>query len=126
MAGVNAQTGRMLEGMEHVEQSIGKILYTWQGERVMREWFGNPGLALLGENMTERTILKWFNICWMLLELFEPRFVITKFDVIDLERGGTADFRMHGKYKPFGHLDFVQASAYISLSEENVTIQIGA
>lgn len=125
MAGINSDTGHVLDGFDHVQQSIEKILFTRQGERVMREWFGNPGLKLLGENATQRTILQWFNITWMLLELFEPRFRIKLFEVGDVNRLGYADFTMHGEYRPFAHLDFVQAKAYVSIEDQVVTIEGG-
>ena len=75
---VNATTGAPLDGFEHVEQSLNKIFTTRQGERVMREWFGNPGLRLLGENATPLTVLLWFTILWTLIELFEPRYRVRR------------------------------------------------
>lgn len=122
MAGVNSVTGKSLDGFDHVQQSIGKILTTRQGERVMREWVGNPGLKLLGENATERTVLQWFTIVYMLIELFEPRFRIRRFVVNDVTRLGTADFTIDGEYRPYAHLDWVQAQAYVNVSNGVVTI----
>lgn len=122
MAGVNAETGKPLEGYAHVEQSLAKIITTPQGQRVMREWFGNPGLRLLGENATEKTILQWFTIVYMLVELFEPRYRIRRFVVEDITRLGFTDFRMEGEFRPYAHLDWVQAQAYIDVSNGVVTI----
>ncbi|MCO5144540.1 MAG: GPW/gp25 family protein [Aquamicrobium sp.] len=122
MAGIDARTGELLEGFSHVEQSLEKILSTPQGSRVMREWLGNPGLRLLGENITEGQILLWFNITWMLVELFEPRFRITRFDVNHLDRLGLADFTMAGEYRPYAHLDWEQARAFVSVDGTSVTV----
>ncbi len=122
MAGVDAVTGKPLEGFEHVQQSLGKIFSTAQGERVAREWFGNPGLRLLGENQTEETIMLWFNILWMLVELFEPRYRITSFEVEDLTREGFSDFIMNGEYRPYGHLGWTQAASFVSVKGNEVTL----
>lgn len=123
MAGIDAETGAPLDGFTHVQQSLEKIFTTRQGERVEREWFGNPGLALLGENLTERNILLWFNICWMLVDLFEPRFRITRFEVNDADRLGFADFTMHGEHRPYAHLDWEQAAFFISVQDGAVRLQ---
>ena len=123
MAGFDGRTGEVLDGFAHVEQSIEKILTTAQGERVMREWFGNPGLRLLGENMTEATILVWFNTVWALIELYEPRFEIVQFKVDDLQRIGTGEFTFEGRYREYAHLDFVQAQAFVSIEGQAVRIE---
>ena len=122
MAGVNADNGKLLEGFDHVQQSLGKIWSTPQGERVMREWFGNPGLRLLGENATAATILQWFTILWVLGELFEPRFKITRFDVTDINDLGYSDFTVMGEHKPYAHLSFQQARAFVSVTDNVVTL----
>lgn len=122
MAGVNADTGALLEGYDHVQQSLGKIFSTPQGSRVMREWFGNPGLRLLGEPTTERTILLWFNTLYMLIELFEPRYRVREFRVTDLTRAGYGDFTINGEYLPYAHLDWQQAAMFVSVSGNTVTL----
>lgn len=123
MAGINATTGFVSDGFEHVEQSLEKIFTTFQGERVMREWFGNPGFRLLGENATERTILVWFNVLWMLVELFEPRFKVRQFVVNDVARLGFGDFTINGDHLPFGHLDWQQAAFFLSVNGSAVTLK---
>ena len=122
MSGVNSISGEALGGFEHVQQSLGKIFTTYQGERVMREWFGNPGLKLLGENATEATILLWFTALFMLTELFEPRFRIIQFVVNDLDRQGWADFTINGEYRPYAHLDWTQAATYVSFNGTSITL----
>ncbi len=122
MAGVNDITGKPIDGFGEVQQALGKIFSTEQGARPMREWFGNPGLRLLGENQTAATVLLWFTILYMLSELFEPRFKITAFAVEDMSRIGFTDFTMIGKYRPYAHLNFVQASAYVSVNGSTVTL----
>ena len=123
MAGVNAETGHLLADFPHVEQSLGKIFSTYQGERVMREWFGNPGLALLGRPITEQNILLFYNIIFMLVELFEPRFKVTRIAPNSLERNGFTDFTMHGLHRPFAHLDWQQSAFFVSIRDGVATVQ---
>ncbi len=122
MSGINAETWQVLDGFDHVQQSLETIITTRQSERVMREWFGNPGLRLLGENATAETILLWFTITYALIELYEPRFRITRFLVNSVDRLGFTDFTMAGEYRPYAHLDWTQAAAYVSLKNGSVTI----
>jgi hypothetical protein len=88
----------------------------------MREWFGNPGLRLLGQPQTEQTVLLWFNILWMLVELFEPRYRVTQFRVNDMTRIGFTDVTMNGEFLPYAHLDWEQAAMFISVSGNTVTL----
>lgn len=122
MAGIDARTGKPLDNFEHVIQSVEKIFTTPQAARIMREWFGNPGIKLLGENVTERTILRWWTITWACLELFEPRFKVRTFQLLSADRLGTIDVRMKGEYRPYAHLEFQQAALYVSLSDGGVSI----
>jgi uncharacterized protein len=123
MTGINARTGEVLTGFPEVLQSLQKIFSTWQGERVMREWFGNPGLKLLGENQTEATVIQWFNILYMLTELFEPRYKISHFEVDDMSRLGFSDFTLVGRYRPYAHLDWEQAKAFVSVRGDTITLR---
>ena len=123
MAGVDERTGEVLTGFEHVQQSLGVIFTTPQGSRVMREWFGNPGLRLLGENATARSVLLWFNILWTLVELFEPRFRVTRFVVKDIDRLGYGDFTLEGEHLPYAHLDWEQAALFVSVEGGSVRVR---
>lgn len=122
MAGISEDTLLPLDGWAHVEQSIDVLFSTRQGELYMHEWFGNPGLKLLGENSTRRTVLLWFTICWVMLELFEPRFRISQFVPNDLDRLGVGDFTMHGVHRPYAHLDWTQAALFVSVSGGDVKV----
>lgn len=126
MADIDAVTGEPIEGFVEVQQSIETILTTALGERPMREWFGNPGLRLLGENMTEDTILLWYTICWMLIELYEPRFKLLRFETLDADRGGSLDAVLVGLHRPYAHLDWEQARFYVSVVDGAVRLRPGA
>lgn len=122
MAGINAVTGGVTGGFDHVQQSLEKIFTTPQGARVLREWFGNPGLRLLGENATARTVLVWFTILWTLVELFEPRYRVTRFVVKDIDRLGFGDFVLEGEHRPYAHLGWEQAPFFVTVGEDGVKV----
>jgi len=123
---INAYSGETLTGFAEIEQSLEKILTTPQGVRLRREWFGNPGLRLLGQNMTPDTIVLWYTILWTLVELFEPRFKIRRFAVEDADRLGQLDATLIGEHKPFAHLNWEQAAFFISVDGDIVRVREAA
>lgn len=126
MPDIDADTGADIDDFAHVQQCIGILLTTRLGERVMREWVGNPGTRLLGENATQSVVLKWFTIVYALQSTFEPRFQITRFIVNDIARNGFATFTMDGSYLPYALEDFVQAKLFVSTSGDVVSVQAAA
>ena len=60
MAGMNRDTGQLLDGWSHVVQSIMLIITTGYGERTLRRWFGPAIPHLLGENLTVPTVVRFF------------------------------------------------------------------
>lgn len=126
MVGINAVTGKTMGGFAHVEQSIEKLLVTNIGERTMREFVGNPGTRLLGENTTERTILLWCSIVYALIEMFEPRYKIRRFLVPNILRDGSVEIGIEGDYRPYAHLSFVQAPLFISIGADGLAVRTAA
>ncbi len=118
MAGVHAATGKVLSGWPHVLQSIGIILTTGLGARVMRRYFGSVAGQLLGASMNQVTILRFFQAVTIAIELWEPRYRISKITVLTLTRGGFGGFQIDGVYRPRGHLgDFTpEGTRRITLS----------
>lgn len=125
--GTDAETGRGLSDFDHVVQSIGIILTTGIGERIMREWFGYPGLALLGELANEFTIIRFWNAVLTALTVTqlnglptEPRFRIIKIGTRTIDRSGLYECSIEGQYMPRGHLgDFtVEARRTIRVVRE--------
>ncbi|TVR06630.1 MAG: baseplate assembly protein [Salinarimonadaceae bacterium] len=126
MAGLDARTGQILDGLPHVIQSIEKILTTRLGERVMREWVGSPGTRLLGELLTDRTIMRWWMVTWISIEIFEPRFRKARLQVPDATRLGEAGMVITGEIRPYAHLDWQQARLYVSLDDDGISIREAA
>ncbi len=131
--GTDAETGRGLADFDHVVQSIGIILTTGIGERLMREWFGYPGLALLGELANEFTIVRFWNAVITALTLIqlnglptEPRFRIIGIRTKKIDRSGLYEVELEGEYMPRGHLgDFtVEARRTFRVVRANGTVEV--
>lgn len=97
---LDRHTGGTITGWAHVEQSLGKIFSTQFGERVMREWFGSAVPKFLGENMTERTIVRFFAAIASAISQWEPRYSVIKVTPTKVDRDGTFNAIIDGEYRP--------------------------
>ncbi len=112
MAGIDRNTGRLLEGWPHVVQSILVIITTGCGERMLRRWFGSAVPQLPGENLTTPTVVRFFAALIAALEVREvdtglprePRFKIIKITPKRVDRSGELRLEVLGVYLPRGHL----------------------
>lgn len=71
--GMNAATGRSLAGPKHIGQSIGKILNTPLGSRVMRREFGSVIPSLIDHPLTQANILRLYSAAVVAIREWEPR-----------------------------------------------------
>lgn len=71
--GMNAETGRTLTGPKHIGQSIGKILNTPLGSRVMRREFGSVIPTLIDQPLNQATILRLYSAAVVAIREWEPR-----------------------------------------------------
>lgn len=112
MAGIDRESGRLLDGWPHVVQSIMVIFTTSFSERVLRRWFGSNVPGLLGENLTTSTVVQFFSAVIASLEVREvdtglprePRFKISKITPKAVDRLGELRIEITGIYMPRGHL----------------------
>lgn len=102
--GLNALTGQRLDGWQHTVQSLEVIFSTHFGDRVMREWFGSAVPRLLGESLTAATLLKFKLAVFVAIELWEPRFRVTRIHSLSIDRLGRYRCELEGEYRPRGHL----------------------
>jgi phage baseplate assembly protein W len=100
MPGTNRNTGRPLDGWDHVIQSLEVIFTTRFGERVMRQWFGSLVLHLLQRTATQSLILKFFWSIALAIDLWEPRFRLIRVVIGDLDKAGHLSFTLEGEYLP--------------------------
>lgn len=76
--GVDAKTGRLLSGVEHLEQSIADIILTPRGSRVMRRDYGSDLYLLKDKQMNPSNIVKLYSAVAVALDRWEPRVVLDR------------------------------------------------
>lgn len=74
MRGINASTGKALDGNDHLRQSIKDILTTRIGTRVLRRDYGSRLPDLVDNPMNELLKVELFAATAEALETWEPRF----------------------------------------------------
>lgn len=77
MTGMNASTGRSLERLEHIRQSVRDILTTPIGTRVMRRDYGSLLPELIDQPLNEATVLRAYSATVVALMKWEPRIRVT-------------------------------------------------
>ena len=78
MSGLGHITARVLSAEAHLVQSIGDVLSTPRGSRVMRRAYGSDLPRLLDAPMNGATRVDLFAATAEALELWEPRFELTR------------------------------------------------
>lgn len=110
--GLNRETGAPLAGFEHVRQSIGVILTTPIGSRIMRREFGSEVFDLIDRPMTDQVILAIYAASVMAIARWEPRYEVSGCRIVKTEADGTIEIELAGTYFPRGHLgDFSVAES---------------
>lgn len=105
--GMDAETGRIITGWDHVAQSISDILTTSFGERIMREWYGSFIPALLGSQLNSQEVTRFFAAVTSAIEQWEPRYRIVRITPVQATRAGELRLHIDGEYRPralFGDL----------------------
>jgi phage baseplate assembly protein W len=110
--GLDAETGGTITGWDHVDQSLRDIFFTRFGTRVMREWYGSFVPNLIGRNITSRDVVPFFAAVTSAIEQWEPRYRVTRIDIVKVTRDGQLHFFLEGEFRPravFGDLTAVGA-----------------
>ena len=102
--GFNRENGALLSGFDHVRQSIGVILTTPIGSRVMRREFGSELFDLIDRPMTDQVILAIYSATVMAIARWEPRYAVTACAITDASAEGGISLQLSGVYYPRGHL----------------------
>lgn len=93
-------SGKLLDGWDHVAQSVRVIFTTPFFERVMRGYVGSHVIRLLGEPVNEQTIMR---VKWgiaIAIDLFEPRLTPYRIDITDFDRTGASSWVIQCIYRP--------------------------
>lgn len=105
--GIDRETGKLLTGWDHVLQSMSVIFTTFFGERVMRRFFGSFVPKVLGQPLTETTLIRFWTAICVAIDMWEPRYRVTRIiprGSADEMRQGGIGFHIEGVYMPRGHL----------------------
>lgn len=87
MIGTDANTGKPLEGLAHLRQSIADILTTPLGSRVMRRTYGSLLMQLIDQPFTSTTAVRLYASVAEALMRWEPRVRVLR---VSLDRGSAA------------------------------------
>jgi hypothetical protein len=98
--GLNAVTGGVIEGWPHVAQSLQDVFTTRFGARIMREWYGSFVPNLLGRTITPNEVTPWFAAVTSAIEQWEPRYRVTRIQIVEVTRDGQLHFFLEGEYRP--------------------------
>jgi phage baseplate assembly protein W len=101
MDGINRITGAPLGGIDHLRQSIVDILTTRLGTRVMRRTYGSRLFDLIDAPLNRATIVDVYAATADALKRWEPRFKLTKAQIVSSELG-MITIDLTGDYLPDG------------------------
>lgn len=118
MSGMNRLTGRPIDGIEHLAQSIADILGTPLGSRVERRTYGSLWFRLIDQPDNASTRVRLYSATAGALMKWEPRIRLSRVQLLTGTRPGQVVIDIEGLYTPAGHRRSV-----LSL---RVPLQIGA
>jgi phage baseplate assembly protein W len=81
MTGMDAETGKPLDGDAHLAQSIGKLLSTPIGTRVMRRDYGSALFELVDKPLNPLTRMRAFAATAVAIARWEPRLKLSRVSI---------------------------------------------
>lgn len=101
MRGMSAQTGKELEGVEHLKQSIIDILTTPKESRIMRRDYGSRLVELVDRPINRDFTLEIYAATAEALQRWETRFKLEKVKIKEVKEGRVT-LDLEGIYLPEG------------------------
>lgn len=96
--GMNASTGRHLDGLDHIRQSVADIITTPVGSRVMRREYGSLVPELLDMPMSDALMMRVYAATVIAVSRWEPRINITGTrKTVSAESPGAAAIELTGE-----------------------------
>lgn len=97
MRGMDARTGRAIDGMDHLNQSIGKCINTPLRSRVGRRLFGAELIDLVDAPANQATAVRLYAAVATVLMKYEPRLRLTRVRLVpDPARPGSVTIDVEG------------------------------
>lgn len=106
MRGTDATTGKPLEGVAHLRQSIRDILTTPLGSRVMRRTYGSRLFDLVDAPLNEQTIVDIYAATAEALLRWEPRLLVQRVQARSLAPA-SFEIDLEAVYQPTGQPVFL-------------------
>jgi len=100
MTGVDEETGRHLDGLSHLRQSVRDILTTPIGSRIMRREYGSRLYELVDHPTSDETVMEVYMATAEALLLWEPRLDLMR--VQASVSSGRIIISLEGRYIPDG------------------------
>lgn len=97
MSGMDRKTGKRIEGLAHIAQSIGIILTTPLGSRPMRRTFGSLLYRLIDAPLNDKTRLLICAACAGAIAKWEPRVRLTRVVLSDATAAGGLSLSIEAK-----------------------------
>lgn len=97
MKGMSASTGKPLEGLDHLRQSIADILTTPLGSRLQRRDYGSLVPSLIDAPGNGATLIRVYAAVATALIRWEPRVRVTRIGLHHLAASGTAELEIEGQ-----------------------------
>ena len=98
MQGMHRDTGKLISDKKHLRQSIGIILTTPIGSRVMRPGFGSELPSLVAAPMTANTDLRIYAAVLDALNRWEPRLITENVQIVNRTADGELELKLTGQY----------------------------
>ena len=102
MAGMNAATGRPLDGIAHLRQSVRDVLLTRIGTRVGRREYGSELMNLVDRPATPALFVELYVATAEALARWEPRFRLRSVRAAAVADEGRLTLTLTGTYVPTG------------------------
>lgn len=106
MRGVDATTGKPLEGIAHLRQSVRDILTTPLGSRVMRRTYGSRLFDLVDRPLNAATLVEIFAATAEAVLRWEPRLQVQRVQARSIS-AGSIEVDLEAIYVPTGQPIFL-------------------
>ena len=110
MRGVSSTTGKAMEGIAHLRQSVRDILTTPLGSRVMRRNYGSRLFDLVDAPLNDLTLVEMFAATAEALVRWEPRILVQRVQARTVSTG-SIEIDVNGIYVPTGEPIFLDGIA---------------
>ena len=97
MRGMNRTTGKPIEGNEHLAQSLGDLLSTPIGSRVMRRDYGSLLFELIDRPINGAIRMLMHAATAIALRRWEPRLQLTRVSLAGEPQAGKLTIRIEGR-----------------------------